>query len=64
MTLRQIDAPLRLVPVVSLWPGDFALTEPQWPEESFGDLLRVACSGGKLIDSLDHIVLRQLRGEV
>ncbi|HBP22931.1 MAG TPA: hypothetical protein DEA08_34790 [Planctomycetes bacterium] len=33
MTLRQIDAPLRLVPVVSLWPGDFALTEPQWPED-------------------------------
>ena len=47
-----------------VWTPKIDMGEPQWPEESFGDLLRVACSGGKLIDSLDHIVLRQLRGEV
>src|SRR5262249_21091855 len=40
-----------------------ALTEPQWPEESFGELLKVGFNG-KLIDSPDHPVLRKLRGEV
>ncbi len=38
------------------WPA------PQWPTESFSDLLRVAFKG-RLIDSLDHPVLKRLRGE-
>lgn len=39
------------------------LAEPAWPETPFRDLLAVAFKG-KLIDSLDHPVLRKLRGEV
>lgn len=35
---------------------------PKWPETSFRDLLAVAFKG-RLIDSLDHPVLRKLRGE-
>lgn len=38
------------------------LPEPTWPETSFAELLRVAFKG-RLIDSLDHPVLRRLRGE-
>jgi hypothetical protein len=37
-------------------------SEPQWPSESFGELLRIAFKG-KLIDKIDHPVLKQLRGE-
>jgi hypothetical protein len=38
------------------WP------DPQWPSESFADLLRVAFKG-KFIDNLSHPVLKRLRGE-
>lgn len=37
--------------------------EPVWPERSMTDLLRVAFKG-RYIDSMDHLVLRQLRGEI
>jgi hypothetical protein len=39
------------------------LGEPIWPDKSFSDLLRLAFDNGRLIDSLDHPVLRELRGE-
>lgn len=39
------------------------LPEPVWPDAPFADLLRTAFKG-RLIDTLDHPVLRQLRGEV
>jgi hypothetical protein len=38
------------------------LGEPVWPEVPFGELLRIAFQG-KRIDSLEHPVLRRLRGE-
>jgi hypothetical protein len=38
------------------WP------EPEWPDVPFNELLRVAFKG-RVIDSLDHPVLRRLRGE-
>ena len=37
--------------------------EPKWPKESFNDIMRIAFNGS-LIESLDHPVLRQLRGEL
>ena len=37
--------------------------EPTWPAEPLGELLRVAFRG-KFIDSMDHPVLKRLRGEV
>ncbi len=39
------------------------LGEPEWPQVPFRDLLRVAFKD-RFIDSLDHSVLRRLRGEV
>ncbi len=39
------------------------LPDPDWPTTPFSDLLRVAFKG-RFIDSLDHPVLRKLRGEV
>jgi hypothetical protein len=40
-----------------------SLPEPQWPEEPLRELLKVGFNG-KLIQALDHPVLRKLRGEV
>ncbi len=39
------------------------LPEPEWPEQSFTELLRIAFRD-KFITSRDHPILRQLRGEV
>jgi hypothetical protein len=39
------------------------LAEPEWPDVPFRDMLRVAFRD-RLIDTLDHPVLRRLRGEV
>ncbi len=38
------------------------LPEPEWPDQSFEDLLRIAFRG-RLITDPDHTVLRRLRGE-
>jgi hypothetical protein len=39
------------------------LPEPEWPDLSFDDLANIAFKG-KFITTLDHPVLRKLRGEV
>ena len=39
------------------------LSDPQWPTESFGELLDIAFKG-RIIDSADHPVVQRLRGEV
>jgi|HubBroStandDraft_6_1064221.scaffolds.fasta_scaffold23912_3 hypothetical protein len=39
------------------------LSDPNWPEHSFGDLLRLAFGKGRLIDAFEHPVLKRLRGE-
>lgn len=39
------------------------LPEPQWPEHSFQELLRVGFKD-RQINSLDHPVIRKLRGEI
>ena len=39
------------------------LSDPEWPEVSFAELVRVAFKG-RVIGTLDHPVLRRLRGEV
>ena len=40
------------------------LGEPQWPDKKFSDLLKLAFKGDRLIDSLEHPVLRELSGEM
>jgi hypothetical protein len=44
-------------------PAIAQLPEPEWPDHSFKDLLRVAFRGN-YIETIDHTILRQLRGEV
>ena len=39
------------------------LGEPEWPTPTFGELLRVAFKD-RFITTLDHPILRRLRGEV
>lgn len=39
------------------------ISEPKWPDVSFTELLRIAFGKGLLIDSIDHPVLKRLRGE-
>ena len=39
------------------------LNPPEWPDKSFRDLLSIAFKG-KHIDTLDHPVLKKLRGEI
>lgn len=38
------------------------LEEPEWPQESFSEILRVAFRE-RYIDNLDHALLKRLRGE-
>ena len=38
------------------------IPEPEWPNITFRELLRIAFGGGRIIDSLDHPVIRQLAG--
>jgi hypothetical protein len=37
------------------------IAEPEWPEVSFGELLRIAFHN-KLVDKIDHPVIQRLRG--
>lgn len=46
-----------------IWEARGDLPEPEWPEQSLRDLLSIAFKG-RYIDSLDHPVLKRLRGEV
>lgn len=39
------------------------LCEPEWPQESFADLLGLAFRG-RVVDDISHPVLRRLRGEL
>ena len=38
------------------------LSEPDWPEDSLSELLRVAFGANRLINTVDHPILNRLRG--
>lgn len=40
-----------------------ALSEPDWPSQSFEELLTIAFKG-RIIETIDHPVIRKLRGEI
>jgi hypothetical protein len=44
------------------WVAEGEIPEPEWPEMSMRDILAIAFKG-KVIDTVDHPVLRRLRGE-
>ena len=43
--------------------AEAALSEPNWPDYAFSDLLRIAFRD-RLVDTLDHLVIKKLRGLV
>jgi len=61
-----VDTWVRVTANMSLGGYQIAIArinnEPKWPKESFNDLLRIAFKGF-VVDSLDHPVLKKLRGE-
>jgi hypothetical protein len=66
---RAMQERIRLVANRSLGAYETLVTEntsvgfePKWPELTFQELIRIAFRGGKLIDTLDHPVVRQIRG--
>jgi hypothetical protein len=46
-----------------IYEAPASIAEPAWPEHSLQDLLRVAFGGGRLIESMDHPVIKQLLGQ-
>jgi hypothetical protein len=58
---------IRVVPnhelrAYEVYMGDDKLADPEWPQEGFWELIRVAFKH-YLIDSLDHPVIKRLRGQ-
>lgn len=45
-----------------IWQAQATIAEPAWPDHSLQDLMRIAFSGGRLIDNIDHPVIQQLLG--
>lgn len=61
------DRWVRVSPNMSLgayevFPASDTLTPPEWPDVDFGKLLQIAFEG-RIIDSLDHEIVRKLRGK-
>jgi hypothetical protein len=46
-----------------IFEAQASMPEPVWPDHSLQDLMRVAFGGGRLIDSVDHPVIKQLLGQ-
>jgi hypothetical protein len=64
---RAMHRWVRLVANMSLGAYEISeaignISDPEWPEYTFQDLLRVGFRG-RIIDSVDHPVLKRLRGE-
>ena len=45
-----------------IWTAISTMSEPEWPDVSFQDLIRLAFRD-RLITSLDHPVIKRLRGQ-
>jgi hypothetical protein len=63
---RAVKGWVRIVANMNLGAYDIhlaagALPDPEWPEHSFGDLLRAAFQN-RIVDRLDHPLISQLRG--
>jgi hypothetical protein len=39
------------------------LADPEWPEQDFAGLLKLAFGNGRLIETVDHPVIKRLRGQ-
>jgi hypothetical protein len=45
-----------------IYEASALIPEPEWPDHNLQELLRVAFGNGRLIDSLEHPLVKQLRG--
>jgi hypothetical protein len=64
---RAMHAWIRIVPNMNLGAYELheatgQIPEPEWPQHTFQDLLRIAFRE-RIIDGFDHPVLKRLRGE-
>jgi len=64
---RAMTKWVRLMPNMSLGAneileGPASMAEPEWPDMPFKELLRIAFDG-RLVDRLDHPVVKRLRGQ-
>jgi hypothetical protein len=46
-----------------IYEASGTIPDPEWPDVTFQDLLKVAFGGGRLVDRVDHPVIGQLRGQ-
>jgi hypothetical protein len=46
-----------------VWEATSPLTDPQWPDVTFQDVIKLAF-GGRYIDAANHPILKRLRGEL
>lgn len=63
---KAITKWVRVQANMSLWAYEMFVAEaqydePEWPRYSFRELLRIAFSKGRFIDTLDHQVIKRLR---
>jgi hypothetical protein len=47
--------------IYSHWVSTEPLSDPKWPDLTFNEIIKLAFRG-RMIDSLDHPVVRELRG--
>jgi hypothetical protein len=45
-----------------IWEAEGTIADPQWPEHTFQQLLKIAFGNGRLIDREDHPILQHLLG--
>ena len=65
---RAMHKWIRIVPNMSLGANDIyeaqgQIPDPEWPDHSFADLVRIAFRG-KVIEDLDHPVVQRLLGRI
>jgi hypothetical protein len=47
-----------------IWEAQGKLPDPEWPDLPYKELLRIAFRDQKIINDLDHPVVKRLRGLV
>ena len=45
------------------FPAAGVIPDPEWPELTYNEILKLAFKGRPMIDSFDHLVMKNLRGE-
>jgi hypothetical protein len=47
-----------------VFDAEGVIAEPEWPALSYRKILKIAFGAGRLVDSLDHPLIKRLRGLV